>query len=118
MDMVAGWWLTYPSEKYELVNWDDYSQYMGNKKCSKPPISYMIIFHYNSLSPDCAKGVIPEISKSQYQNHEISHDSLGRTELRCFFLFLLNGDFSTFSGSSPFHQLRVQHVPQFHRVFD
>ena len=24
----AGWWLTYPSEKYEFVSWDDYSQYM------------------------------------------------------------------------------------------
>ena len=22
------WWLTYPSEKYEFVSWDDYSQYM------------------------------------------------------------------------------------------
>ena len=20
---VSGWWLTYPSEKYELVSWDD-----------------------------------------------------------------------------------------------
>ena len=20
---MAGWWLTYPSEKYEFVNWDD-----------------------------------------------------------------------------------------------
>ena len=24
----TGWWLTYPSEKYEFVSWDDYSQYM------------------------------------------------------------------------------------------
>ena len=23
-----GWWLTYPSEKYEFVSWDDYSKYM------------------------------------------------------------------------------------------
>ena len=22
---TTGWWLTYPSEKYKLVNWDDYS---------------------------------------------------------------------------------------------
>ena len=22
------WWYTYPSEKQEFVNWDDYSQYM------------------------------------------------------------------------------------------
>jgi hypothetical protein len=25
----TGWWLTYPSEKYEFVSWDDSSQYMG-----------------------------------------------------------------------------------------
>jgi len=24
----AGWWLTYPSEKYEFVSWDYYTQYM------------------------------------------------------------------------------------------
>jgi hypothetical protein len=24
-------------EKYEFVSWDDYSQYMENKTCSKPP---------------------------------------------------------------------------------
>jgi hypothetical protein len=34
-------WLVvdYPSEKYELVSWDDYSQYIyiWKNKCSKPP---------------------------------------------------------------------------------
>ena len=25
---MAGWWYTYPSEKYEFVSWADYSQYM------------------------------------------------------------------------------------------
>ena len=25
----AGWWLSHPSEKYEVVSWDDYSQSMG-----------------------------------------------------------------------------------------
>ena len=30
-----------PSETYEFVSWDDYSQYMEKKKtCSKPPTSY------------------------------------------------------------------------------
>ena len=23
MDNLTGWWLTYPSEKYEFVSWDD-----------------------------------------------------------------------------------------------
>jgi hypothetical protein len=22
----SGWWYTYPSEKYDFVSWDDYSQ--------------------------------------------------------------------------------------------
>ena len=23
LDVLAGWWLTYPSEKYDFVSWDD-----------------------------------------------------------------------------------------------
>ena len=26
---LTGWWYTYPSEKYEFVSWDDYSQLNG-----------------------------------------------------------------------------------------
>jgi len=25
---MSGWWLSHPSEKYEFVSWDDYSQCM------------------------------------------------------------------------------------------
>ena len=33
--------LTYPSETYEFVNWDDdIPNIWENKKCSKPPTSY------------------------------------------------------------------------------
>ena len=47
----TGWWFE-PLWKI-LVNWDDYSQYMGNKKCSKPPTrtcsklshSQFVVFH-------------------------------------------------------------------------
>jgi hypothetical protein len=31
MELKTGWWLTYPSEKYEFVSWDYYSQYMEKK---------------------------------------------------------------------------------------
>ena len=31
-----GWWLGHPSEKYELVNWDDYSQYFWENKTWQP----------------------------------------------------------------------------------
>ena len=36
---ITGWWYTYPSENYEFVSCDDYSQYMekSSKPCSKPP---------------------------------------------------------------------------------
>jgi hypothetical protein len=40
MEYMSGWWLTYPSEKYESQwGWDD-NPYMNWKKtCSKPPTS-------------------------------------------------------------------------------
>ena len=41
---LSGWWYTYPSEKYEFVSWDYYSQYMENKKCLKPPASYNCVY--------------------------------------------------------------------------
>ena len=39
----SGWWLTYPSEKYELVSWDDdIPNWMEKQsKCSKPPTSFI-----------------------------------------------------------------------------
>ena len=29
---LPGWWLTYPSEKYDFVSWDDSSQHMESHK--------------------------------------------------------------------------------------
>ena len=36
---MSSWWLTYPSEKYDFVSWDDYPIYCGKswKSCSKAP---------------------------------------------------------------------------------
>ena len=31
MDNHVFWLVVYPSEKYEFVSWDDYSQYLGKK---------------------------------------------------------------------------------------
>jgi len=33
---LTGWWYTYPSEKYEFVSWDYYSQYMESHKIHVP----------------------------------------------------------------------------------
>ena len=30
--ILSGWWYTYPSEKFEFVSWDDYSQVNGKIK--------------------------------------------------------------------------------------
>ena len=38
-----GWWLTYPSEKYGLVNWDDdIPNILKNKKCSNQTTNQML----------------------------------------------------------------------------
>jgi len=38
VDFPNGWWLTYPSEKYDFVSWnDDIPNIWKHKKCSKPP---------------------------------------------------------------------------------
>ena len=34
---ITGWWIENPSEKYEFVSWEYYSQYMEISTCSKPP---------------------------------------------------------------------------------
>jgi hypothetical protein len=31
-EWLSGWRLTYPSEEYEFVSWNDYSQYMEKQK--------------------------------------------------------------------------------------
>ena len=57
----SGWWLTYPSEKYEN-QWEGlYIPYiMENKTCSKPPPSFAVLLnsgvHRGPLSPQQASG--------------------------------------------------------------
>ena len=36
MERCTDWWYTYPSEKYEFVSWDGYSQYMESQKIHVP----------------------------------------------------------------------------------
>ena len=42
LDLSSVWWLTYPSEKYEFVSWDDDIPNIWKVKnsCSKPPTSH------------------------------------------------------------------------------
>ena len=48
----SGWWLTYPSEKYDFVSWDDeIPNIWKNKTCSKPPNSIVSCFNSTSLQP-------------------------------------------------------------------
>ena len=44
-----------PSEKYEFISWDDYSQYMKKQiSCSKP-LSKCVYLSISHSSPDIAK---------------------------------------------------------------
>ena len=46
---MTGWWLIYPSEKYEFVNWDDeLPNIWKNNKCSKPPTRIEFLKFSNS----------------------------------------------------------------------
>jgi len=50
MILISGWWLTYPSGKYEFVNGVGIIPYnMENKKCSKPPTSYPLVNVYVTM---------------------------------------------------------------------
>ena len=49
---VAGWWYTYPSEKYEFVSWDDDIP-NGNIKTMFQTSNQVVIFHiYVPKAPD------------------------------------------------------------------
>ena len=48
--LKTGWWYTYPSEKYEFVSWDDYSQYMETKKMFQTTDKIYIYFHFYTYS--------------------------------------------------------------------
>ena len=56
--ILSGWRLTYPSEKYEFVNWDDdIPNIWEDKKCFKPPtrctvLWYMITICYHYMILD------------------------------------------------------------------
>ena len=43
------WWLSHPSEKYEFINWDDYSQYMGKEnmfQTTNQSYSHIVLYQY------------------------------------------------------------------------
>ena len=46
--IYTGWWLTYPSEKYEFVSWNDDIPNIWKKTCSKPPTSMYIYMYTHS----------------------------------------------------------------------
>ena len=48
---MTGWWYTYPSEKYEFVNWNDYSQYMEKHVPNHQPDDEGVDGGWNGFSP-------------------------------------------------------------------
>jgi len=49
MLIISGWWYTYPSEKYEFVSWDDYSQYMESHKIPWFQTTNQLIISFDRL---------------------------------------------------------------------
>ena len=52
--IITGWWYTYPSEKYELVSWDYYSQYME----SHNPFMFQTTKQFLSKDPNMCGFII------------------------------------------------------------
>jgi len=72
----SGWWLTYPSEKYELVSWDYYSQLNGKNKSHVPnhqPVMVYIdvLMVYHGLENPSTNGLMT-ISQYIWVNYNIS----------------------------------------------
>ena len=61
---LSGWWFTYPSEKDDLVSWDDeIPNIWNNKTCSKPPITYVIFRQQNGRLADLAAEVTKQFKR-------------------------------------------------------
>jgi hypothetical protein len=42
---ISGWWLTYPSEKYEFVSWDDdIPNIWKNVPNHQPNVYFLVLF--------------------------------------------------------------------------
>ena len=60
---ISGWWLTYPSEKYEFVSWDYYSQLNGkinNVPNHQPDMVIEPIYERNCMSILHGAGIFPD----------------------------------------------------------
>ena len=54
----SGWWYTYPSEKYEFVNWDDgNSQYMEKKMFQTSHGFLSMFFEAARIAPNRMKSI-------------------------------------------------------------
>ena len=49
MILISVWWLTYPSEKYEFVSWDDDipNRWKNKIHTPKPPASWLVTHKKN-----------------------------------------------------------------------
>ena len=58
---LSCWWLTYPSEKYEFVSWDDYSQLIWKNKSHVPndQPGLLGVFNYAQHPPWIALTAFP-----------------------------------------------------------
>jgi len=57
----SGWWYTYPSEKYEFVSWDDYSQYMKKNMFQTTNHFYVFFFVRRYYPETSAKSSLKQL---------------------------------------------------------
>ena len=100
---MTGWWYTYPSEKYEFVNWDDYSQYM--EKYSKCSLNQQSVWAYQSnvfgVKPLAAvklAGPLSQLEKTQGGSHHTTWGSLGLLVVLCCLCCFELWDHTSFHG--------------------
>ena len=52
-DILSGWWLGHPSEKYEFVNWDDDIPFLyGKIELMFQTTNQLLLLFQNSISED------------------------------------------------------------------
>jgi hypothetical protein len=74
MNSYTGWWLTYPSEKYEFVSWGDSSEYMEKKVPNHHPDS--VIIYRNWGVPG-----VPHQKKSRGGNFQLGNLGLDQKRI-------------------------------------
>ena len=71
-----GWWYTYPSEKYEFVSWDDYSQYILENKSHVPNHQPVMADRFSNFHTSTEKKTTPTRNDTKQMAQKTSNQRL------------------------------------------